>query len=435
MDRLSRDGGEKIMPTEAEVGAEVADWLKHNWDPDLTVAEWWDRLCDSGWAVPTWPEEWYGRGLSRDLARVVTKEIHRAGALGPPGGLGLGLAGPTIIAHGSQEQKARYVRNIVSGQEGWCQLFSEPGAGSDLAGLQTRAVRDGDEWVVNGQKVWTSTGMFADLGMLLARTNVEVPKHKGISYFAFPMRQDGVDVRPLREMTGRALFCEVFFDDNRVHNDALIGGLDNGWNVARTTLAVERQGIGGGGSAPASAAAPGTVAGHLERRVGDFVGKAQGSALGGGALFARSNKILLQAARERGVTDDPVIRQGLAYLHSLHEISRYTMLRAKAAMKAGKRPGPEANVAKIANSRMVRLSRDLGLQIIGPGGMLAGEDAPLAGVLHELCLFSPAPSIYGGTDQVQRNIIGEQALGLPREPGDSHKVPFKDLVVGTQQKA
>src|SRR5205807_9533498 len=196
----------------------------------------------------------------RAEAGMVGRAISEFGALGPPGGLGLMLAGPTIIAHGNDEQKERYLRDIVTGQKAWCQLFSEPGAGSDLAGLPTRAVQDGEEYIVNGQKVWTSGGQVADLGMLLARTDAEVPKHQGISYFALDMHQPGVDVRPLREMTGRALFNEVFLTDARVGADAVIGGANNGWAVANTTLAYERAGLGaGGGGAAGGAATPGTV--------------------------------------------------------------------------------------------------------------------------------------------------------------------------------
>src|SRR5881398_2693760 len=219
---------------------ELGSWLDENWDPDLTVAEWWERLGLSGWAAPSLPENAYGKGLSRnDTVRVQT-EIARFGALGAPAGLGLLLAAPTIATHGSQEQIDEYVRDIVTGQKAWCQLFSEPGAGSDLAGLTARAIQDGEEWVVNGQKVWTSGGQVADLGMLLARTDADVPKHQGISYFALDMHQPGVDVRPLREMTGRAMSNEVFLSEARVSDAALIGGKNNGWAVANTTLAFER---------------------------------------------------------------------------------------------------------------------------------------------------------------------------------------------------
>ena len=209
--------------TDELVRDEVRGWLADNWDADLTVAEWWARLCDSGWGVPTWPEEWFGKGLPRDLAGVVAEELRAAGAIGPPSGLGVLLAGPTILVHGSDDQRARYLRPILNGQEAWCQLFSEPGAGSDLASLQCRAERDGDEWIINGQKVWTSGGQTADLGMLLARTDPDAPKHKGISYFALNMEQPGVEVRPLREMTGRSLFSEVFFSDARAHTSEMIG--------------------------------------------------------------------------------------------------------------------------------------------------------------------------------------------------------------------
>src|SRR5579884_2033410 len=255
-----------------DVVAEVTAWLEANWDPDLTVGEWWQRLGESGWAAPSWPEDWYGKGLSREESVRVGSAIADFGALGAPGGLGLLLAGPTIATHGNDEQKRRYLRDIVTGQKAWCQLFSEPGAGSDLAGLQTRAVQDGEEWVVNGQKVWTSGGQIADLGMLLARTDADVPKHQGISYFAVDMHQPGIEVRPLREMTGRALFNEVFISDARVGDDAIIGGRNNGWAVANTTLSHERAGLGaGGGSAAGGAASPGTVAGDLDKRAGDFV--------------------------------------------------------------------------------------------------------------------------------------------------------------------
>ena len=260
---------------DANLVVELKSWLDQNWDPDLTVGEWWERLGTSGWGVPTWPTEWFGKGLSRSEGVRVQQTIAAFGALPAPGGLGLLLAGPTITVHGSDEQKRQYLRDIVTGQKGWCQLFSEPGAGSDLAGLQARAVKDGDEWIVNGQKVWTSGGHVADLAMLIARTDPDQPKHAGITYFVVEMQQPGVEVVPLREMTGRSLFNEVFLTDARVADDAIIGGLNNGWRVANTTLMFERAGLGaGGGSGAVSAATPGTVMGDLDKRAGDFVGGA-----------------------------------------------------------------------------------------------------------------------------------------------------------------
>ena len=225
--------------TAEQVRDEVRQWLSENWSDDLTVAEWWDRLADSGYAAPTFPTTHFGRGYGRALAIVVNEEIQKAGAIGPPSGLGYALAAPTIAAHGNEEQKEWLLR-ILNGQDAWCQLFSEPGAGSDLAGLQCRAERDGDEFVVNGQKVWTSTAQLCNLGMLIARTDPTLPKHAGITYFRFDMTQPGVTVRPLKEMTGRAMFNEVFIDECRVHERDILGGLNNGWAVANTTLAAER---------------------------------------------------------------------------------------------------------------------------------------------------------------------------------------------------
>ena len=419
--------------TEELVRDEVRTWLKENWDPDLTVAQWWERLADSGWAMPHWPKEWFGRGLPSSLSRAVSDEIGTAGAIGPPSGLGVLLAAPTILTHGTDDQKRRYLRPILNGQEGWCQLFSEPGAGSDLASLQCKAERDGDEWIINGQKVWTSGAQVADLGMLIARTDPDAPKHTGITYFAIEMDQPGVDIRPLREMTGRALFNEVFFDDARVADAARIGGLNEGWKVANTTLANERAGLGSGGSGAVGGAAPGAKAHMLGKRVGDVAGAPRGRGGGAGsALSGRSSNMLVDVARDQGTNTDPRVRQQLAQLYMLTEIGRYTALRSKAAKAQGKGPGPEANTAKLMMSRITRLSRDLGLQIIGPYGMLAGKDAPHHGMLQEMALFAPAVSIYGGSDEIQKNIIGERILGLPKEPGVDKATPFRELKVGTQ---
>jgi alkylation response protein AidB-like acyl-CoA dehydrogenase len=369
----------------------------------------------------------------------VAEAIADHGALAAPGGLGLLLAAPTIATHGTQEQIDRYVRDIVTGQRAWCQLFSEPVAGSDLAGLQTRAVQDGDEWVVTGQKVWTSSGHLADLGMLIARTDSELPKHQGITYFAIDMHQPGVDVRPLREMTGRALFNEVFLSEARVADDSMIGGRNNGWAVANTTLAFERAGLGSGsGHAAASAAVPGTVAGHLSMRAGDFVRSRRG--VGGGAQFRGASTMLIDLARGNGAATDPTIRQDLMRLHTIAEIGRMNTLRLKAEKaRGGDIPG-FGNIGKLSMSAMMRLQRDVGLRILGAAGMLhAYESAdqatlreatgnPMYPFVTEMALFAQAPPIYGGTDQIQRNIIGERVLGLPKEPGlNERATPFSQL--------
>ena len=424
----------------SELIEELDAWLDANWDPDLTVAEWWERLGTSGWAHPALPSDAYGKGVSRTDALVVAARIAERGALGPPAGLGMNLAAPTVAAHGTPDQVEELVRPIVTGQRAWCQLFSEPGAGSDLAGLGTRAVRDGDEWVVNGQKVWTSGGQIADMGMLVARTNPDAPKHQGITWFAFDMHQQGaVDVRPLREMTGRALFNEVFLSDARVPDSWVIGGTNNGWAVANTTLAFERQGLSAGGQGHAALALPGTIAGDLPKRAGDFVRARNPGSGGAGVMVAGAERLFTDLARERGKLGDPSIRQQLMRLHTLTEIARFTNLRAKAERaRGGELPGV-GNLGKLAMSDLVRTGRDLGLAILGPLGTLHGYDAqerndldaatgePRIAYVTEMALFAQAPPIYGGTDQVQRNIIGERVLGLPKEPSDERTKPWSEL--------
>jgi alkylation response protein AidB-like acyl-CoA dehydrogenase len=400
---------------------ELGAWLDANWDPNLSVREWWDRLGMSGWATPHWPADAYGRGLSPFEAAQAARTIHAHGALGAPGGLGLLLAGPTIYTYGTPEQKERYLPGIITGRAGWCQLFSEPVAGSDLAGLQTRAERDGDLWRVTGQKVWTSNGQHADLGMLIARTDHDAPKHRGITYFLIDMHQPGVEVRPLREMTGRALFNEVFLDDALVEDAAVLGGLGNGWKVAKTTLAFERSGLGAGSSgAGSSVAIPGSVAGDLDRRAGDFV-RADASEPG----ISVNCSTLLDLARSNGAAAEPTVRQRLAAMYTEEQLGRYLTMRQKAGEDL---PGL-GNMAKLRMSDLFREARDLGLEILGAEGLLhdydgAGRDRFR---VTSAALFSPAPPIYGGTDQIQRNILAEQVLGLPREVLDDPATPFSQL--------
>jgi alkylation response protein AidB-like acyl-CoA dehydrogenase len=432
-----------LQPTDPLL-EELDDWLAANWDPDHTVGEWWERLGLAGWSAPSLPADAFGRGLSRSDAVRVQQRIAELGALGAPAGLGLLLAAPTIAAHGTRRQVETHVADIVTGRRSWCQLFSEPSAGSDLAGLQSRAVRDGDEWVVNGQKVWTSSAQRADFGMLLARTDPDAPKHRGLTYFALPMRQPGVEIRPLREMTGRSLFNEVFLTDARVAHDAVIGTEGQGWAVANTTLMNERAGLGsGGGSAAGGLALPGSVAGDLHRRAGDLVPPGAGSDArpgGAGGLALRAGAgMLIELARRTGKSADPTVRQDLARLYTLGELGRFNAVRLKAAKERGGDIPGLPNVAKLSMSQMMVLARDLGLRIAGPAGMLHAYDEGdrpalrslpgrgLVAAVTETALLSPAPSIYGGTDQIQRNIIGERVLGLPKEPGHDRAVPFSEL--------
>ncbi len=412
-----------------DVYGEARGWFEQNWDPALTLREWWQRLAESGWGFPTWPEGLYGRGLSTDAARVVADARRDARVAPPPAGIAQNLAGPTIVAHGTEEQQARFLPGIVTG-EIWCQLFSEPGAGSDLAGLQTRAERDGDEWVVNGQKVWTSGAHIARYGILVARTDPSVPKHAGLSYFVIEMDQPGIEVRPIREMTGRSIFNEVFLTDARVPAGNQIGGLGEGWAVALTTLANERTMLGAGSfGSSGSGAAIRQI--DLDAPAGNLVrdeSRPERSSRSGAAD-------LVFAVLERyGRADDPLARQEVARIHSLIEIARYTDLRAKAAIERGGRPGPEVSVGKLAASHLLRTMRETLFRLCGPAATLWGEDAPFGGRVHEVGLSSYLISIGGGTDQIQRNIIAERVLGLPREPRADKDVPFSDLAVGTQTR-
>ena len=421
---------------------ELRQWLAENWDPDLTVAAWWERLGMAGWAAPLLPTDAYGRGLNRADAMAVARTIADFGALGAPFGMGIGLVAPTILTHGTREQIDRYLPDIVAGRVWWCQLFSEPGAGSDLAGLSTRAVQDGDVWVINGQKVWTSGGHWADLGMLLARTDSTAPKHQGITWFAIDMHQPGVEVRTLREMTGGEMFCEVFFSDAVVSDAARIGERNMGWQVANTTLFHERAGMGAGGErggAGALIARPGTVVNDLEKRAGDFVRAAKQPSGDEPQGFGSSARVYIDLARDLGVERDPVVRQALAKSYILGELQRMNAVRHKAVRSAGGDIPSLPNFGKLLTAQLLRHNRDLAMQLLGARGMLHGYDdtqrASLAGapggrvahVLTALALQAQALPIFGGTDQIQRNIVGERVLGLPKEPGDLSRLPFNEL--------
>ena len=421
------------------VRAEVEAFCDEHWDPGLEVGQWWRRLAAAGYAHPMLPVPAGGLGYGQDQAALVSLVLAERAVLGPPGGLGRMLAAPTIAIHGTPTQIEQFVPEILDGRVGWCQLFSEPNAGSDLASLQCRAERDGDEWVISGQKVWTSGGQAADRGMLLARTDPSLPKHAGISWFAFDMDQPGVDVRPLTEMTGRALFNEVFIDEARVSDSALIGGLNNGWRVGNTTLMVERASLGSSGRKPPELI-PGPKGGVLSQRAGDFVARSMQDFDGVPSLGIDLWWRLVDLARKNGTVAGRVLRDDLMHLYSLIEINRLSIQRAKAGGRAraarerseqgaGDSASAAApNIAKLTMSELSRSFRDIGLRVIGADGMLMGDsDAQSRGHIGELALFSPAPSIYGGTDQVQRNIIGERVLGLPREPGPPRDTPYNEL--------
>ncbi|HJR25854.1 MAG TPA: acyl-CoA dehydrogenase family protein, partial [Acidimicrobiales bacterium] len=303
-----------------QVRAAVRAFVADAWDPDLPLVEWRHRLAEAGWAAPSWPTRWGGQELPTWADEVVGTELVAAGAVGQPIGGGMLLAAPTILAHGPDEVRDRYLLPTVTGEVTWCQLFSEPGAGSDLAGLTTRAELDGDEWVVTGQKVWTTSAHHADLAMLVARTDWDVPKHAGLTYLVLPMRQPGVEVRPLRQMNGHQSFNEVFLTEARLPRDAVVGAVGDGWKVALTTLAFERRfGMFG---RPAYADGPG-------RALEEARAKAE-------AHFAtyrwypqRAGRVdlVVERARAAGVAEDPLVRQEIAALLSLDKAARWTMER------------------------------------------------------------------------------------------------------------
>ena len=342
-------------------------------------------LAEAGYVAPHWPEPW---GLDADPIHqlIIDDELRRAGVARPSNPIGIGWAGPTIIHAGSDEQKERYLGRILSGEDIWCQLFSEPNAGSDLAALSTRAVRDGDEYVVNGQKIWTSLGHVARYGILIARTNPEATKHKGISYFVCPMDAPGIEIRPIIEMTGGHTFNEVFFTDVRIPAENLVGKENEGWGLAKVTLGNERVSLSG-----------------------------EGALWGRGPTAAD----LIEIVRARNGCDDPLLRQRLASLYIESEVLRLIRLRTVSAKIQGRQPGPEASVRKALADEHGQHIMGLAKDLTGLGGMLEGP-GPL-GVddpqWHYGYLFAPALTIGGGTSEVQRNIIAERVLGLPHDPG------------------
>jgi len=354
---------------------------------------WQRRLAEEGWAGIAWPVEYGGRGGTSAEAAIFVEEAVKLGLPVGAFAVGVRMAGPTIIEHGTDEQKARFLAPMLRGDEVWCQLFSEPGAGSDLAGISTRAVRDGDEWVVNGQKVWTSGAHYCDYGILLARTDIDVPKHRGITYFLIDMRQPGIEVRPLKQMAGGSHFSEVFLTDARVPHDAILGELNGGWAVAMTTLANERSFMGGHSSGP-------------------------------------TLDDLIDLARACGVAGDPVVRQGLAAAYTRRRIIDYIGMRVRTATSHGRPPGPEASVLKLAAAWNMKHNAELAMAIQGASGMLIGASAPEAGRWQQHLLTAPSIRIAGGSDEIQRNVMGERVLGLPAEARVDKAVPFRELGQG-----
>lgn len=407
--------------TETEIADQVREWFDGAWDPSLSLIEWRERLVDSGWAVPSWSSRWYGRDLPAWADRVAHHTLKEAGGVAVPLGGGMGLAAPTIYDHGSDEVKERFLRPTITGELLWCQLFSEPGAGSDLAGLTTTATRDGDEWVVNGQKVWNTSAHHADMGILVARTDWDAVKHAGLTYFLIDMHQDGVAVRPIRQMNEHSSFNEVFLTDARVPNDNVVGEVGGGWAVARGTLAHERR-FGGRSSKTTRPDASGRVIDEARVEAAEhektYVWYPQ-----------RQGRIdlLEPMAKAKDRAADPLVRQEITRVGAVHRAAQLTADRARMARELGRPPGSEGSIGKLALSEIARACNDAHTTIAGAQGMLLDGPDPEDSTVAEVLLSTPAQSIAGGTDEIQHNILGENILGLPKEPAVDRGVPFRDV--------
>ena len=373
-------------------------------DPDGLVAAraYQGALVDAGLAGLTHPVEYGGAGLTAHHQELFTRTA--TAWYRPDSALSIshGMCLPMLGQFGTHEQKAAHLADLIRGTTIWCQMFSEPGAGSDVAGLSTRALLDGDEWIIDGQKVWTSGAHYCDFGLVVARTDPTLPKHQGLSMFIVDLHAPGVEIRPLVQMSGARGFNEVFFQDVRVPAANLLGDVNQGWNLAVSMLMFERVSIGAGG----------------------------------GALNAKRHPELIQLARDLGRSDEPVIRQALAALHISEEIKGYIGQRIRSAAAAGRVPGPEGSIAKLTGALVARQARDTAMAIVGTAGQAFGrrgdgdeldQRAAAGRKWSGFCVSAAGISLAGGTDEVQRNIIGERVLGLPREPDPFKGAPWQDI--------
>ena len=389
-----------------KVQAFLAEKLPADWhglgrlegdDIHTFVTDWRKTLHEAGYLAPGWPVEYGGGGLSALEQVIIAEEFAKAGV--PTGGpndvFGIQMLGNTLLLRGTDEQKAHYLPRILSGADTWCQGYSEPNAGSDLGNIGLRAVLDGDQWVLNGQKIWTSAGHLADHIFTLARTDPDAPKHKGISFLLVDMRQPGIEVRPIKMISGESEFNEIFYTDAVVPKDEVVGGVNNGWAVAMTLLGFER--------GESAATMPIRFQSELER--------------------------LMRLANERGLTDDPIIRQRLAWCHSKVQIMRYNGMRTLTQFLAGHHPGPDGAISKLYWSEYHRVVTELAVDILGADALVPTGRPPSsafqtddAGAPNssaswvDTFLNARAGTIYAGSSQIQRNIIGEMVLGLPKEP-------------------
>ncbi|HEY8494855.1 MAG TPA: acyl-CoA dehydrogenase family protein [Myxococcota bacterium] len=406
-------------PQEAAFRAKARAWLEQNATPrdpnavapnllgERESAEviaqakaWQAKKFDAGWACLTWPKEYGGQGLGRLEAVIWNQEEAKFET--PPNiyAIGHGMLGPTLMAHGTEEQKKKYLREMARGQVVWCQLFSEPDAGSDLAGLRTSAVRDGNEWVINGQKIWSTGAHFSDFGMIVTRTDPDAPKHAGLTYFIVDMHAKGVEVRPIKQINGGSGFNEVFFTDVRVPDENRLGGVGDGWRVAITTLMNERVAIGAGGGA------------------GRF----------------RDLLKLAQETRRKGrpAIEDSAVRQKLAEFYIKSKGLQFTSYRTLSALSRGATPGPEGSIGKAVGAPLGQEMAHFALELQGAmGAALDGGVVPQDAIWQEMYLGTPGLRIAGGTDEILKNIIAERVLRLPPEIRVDKDKPFREIPSGS----
>jgi alkylation response protein AidB-like acyl-CoA dehydrogenase len=362
----------------------------------LEVAKAWQkRKADAGWAVPHWPKDYGGRGAT-PIERVIWQQ--EEGVFGKLGALfiiGHGMCGPTMMAYASENQKLRYLPPLASGEHIWCQLFSEPSGGSDVAGLRTRAERDGDDWIINGQKIWTSGAHYSDYGILITRTDPHLAKHKGLTMFFLDMKSPGVEIKPIKQANGQSEFNEVYFTDVRIPDAQRLGSVNDGWNVSLTTLMNERMSIGAN------------------------------VATGFPELFEFCSNLMLQDGL---AIDDRAVRSKLANWAVRASGLKYTSYRAISALSRGERPGPENSIGKLVAGSMLQDIASYALDLQGAAGVLSGpDDAEAAGKFQAMLLRAPATRVEGGTDEILRNIIAERVLGLPGDIRVDKDVPFNKI--------
>jgi alkylation response protein AidB-like acyl-CoA dehydrogenase len=406
-------------PEEAKYRAEVRAWLDANAElrgpddgaggalgeriDDATLAAckaWQKKKSDAGWACLRWPKKYGGREATPMQSVIWGQEERRYRT--PPDifGIGIGMAGPTLMAHAKEEQKLRWLPKMAAGEEIWCQLFSEPGAGSDLAGLRTSAVRDGDDWIVNGQKIWTTGAQFCDWGILVTRTDPNLPKHKGLTYFVVDMKSPGIEVRPITQINGGQGFNEVFFTDVRIADDNRLEAIGDGWRVALTTLMNERASIGAGGGSGGG--------------VGDLLNLARRCVVDGEPALA-----------------DKSVRARIADFYVKSKGLQFTAARTQSALSQGKIPGPEASLGKLVGGVLIQDMAEFAMELQGMAAAVTDASvAPNDGAWQDRYLAIPGLRIAGGTDEVLRNIIAERVLGLPPEIRTDKNVPYKDVPTG-----